>query len=130
LIPDTHLLQTPASPLGKALVTEAQRNAERLNKVGYCAKGVSQKLSKFGVNITGHAAHTKPRFDRDSRFEKVSMSHLEPGDIVVRGRSPGHPYGHTFVYLGNGKEASDHKQGLPDGSQYGTSYAYRLRATG
>jgi hypothetical protein len=132
-------MSTPDSPLeyscdrselGQRLAAEAVRTARQMDSIGWCARGVKRTLRRFGVDgIEGHAADTKEFFDRDRRFQRVDINHLQPGDIVVRGRSRGHRYGHVLVYLGNGMEASDHVQRLSKAAKYGGSWAYRMVST-
>ncbi len=121
---------TERSQLGHRLVAQAVKTAHQMNSIGWCARGVKRTLRHFGVDgIEGHAADTKEFFDRDRRFKRVDLNDLQPGDIVVRGRSRGHRYGHVLVYLGNGMEASDHVQRLSKASKYGGSWAYRMVST-
>lgn len=114
------------SPNGNLIAETARRTAESMGTVGYCARGVETALSKLGINFSGNACDTVSFFENDKRFRQVDMSNLKPGDVVVRGASSGHPYGHIFVYLGNGMEASDHVQQLTNGSVYGESKAFRM----
>lgn len=116
------------SPSGNLIAQTAKQTAESMGTVGYCARGVETALSKLGINFSGNACDTVGFFENDKRFRQVDMSNIKPGDIVVRGASAGHPYGHIFVYLGNGMEASDHVQQLTDGSVYGQSKAFRMTA--
>ncbi len=115
-----------SSPMGAKIAQVAEHTARNMGTVGWCARGVETALSKLGVHFSGNAADTRGFFENDPRFKRVDLNHLQPGDVVVRGRSAGHQWGHIFVYLGNGMEASDHVQQLTDGSRYGPSAAFRM----
>ncbi len=114
------------SPMGAKIAQVAEHTARSMDTVGWCARGVETALGKLGIHFSGNAADTRGFFEHDSRFKRVSMNDLQPGDVVVRGASRSHGYGHIFVYLGNGMEASDHVQALTNGSRYGQSVAFRF----
>lgn len=113
------------SPMGAKIAHVAEQTARNMDTIGWCARGVETAFAKLGINFSGHAADTREFFEHDKRFAQVSMRDLQPGDVVVRGRSSSHKYGHIFVYLGNGKEASDHIQSVTNGAAYGPSVAFR-----
>ena len=52
---------------------------------------------------------------------QLQTNMLPPGSIIVWNRSKDHPYGHTSIASGTGKEISDHIQNQI--TQYGTSVA-------
>lgn len=114
------------SPMGARIASVAEHTARSMGTVGWCARGVETALGKLGIHFSGNAADTRGFFENDSRFRRVSMSDLQPGDVVVRGASSSHQWGHIFVYLGNGKEASDHVQSVTSGANYGQSVAFRF----
>lgn len=95
--------------LAQKIAHTAAHTARRMNTRGWCARGVETTLAKFGVHYNGNAKDTDAFFDRDPRFRRLKPKEIpKVGDVCVLEASPGHPWGHTFVFLGNGLEASDH----------------------
>jgi hypothetical protein len=108
------------------LARKAEQVATRMDTVGWCFAGVKQALQSVGVALYGAAAWmAAPQLKQDARFHVVDNASLQKGDIMVHGRSPAHPYGHIAVYLGNGKEASDHVQKVVLGGRYGKTEVFR-----
>jgi hypothetical protein len=70
----------------------------------------------------------KNQLDNNDQFKRVSIKSLHVGDILVHGASARHPHGHIAVYLGNGKEASDHIGRLITGARYGGTTVFRAVA--
>jgi predicted chitinase len=115
------------SARGERFAREARAVAERMNTVGYCAKGVGDALQRMGINQRGHAYQHAEMFARRSDFKEVNVGRedlrsLPPGAVVVWGRSDAKPYGHIAVSLGNGLEASDHVQRMVTSGSYGTDF--------
>lgn len=99
-----------------------------MSSVGWCYRGVKRALKKIGVALEGSSAFmAKSQLASDRRFTKVSIKSLKTGDILVHGASKAHPNGHIAVYLGNGKEASDHIGRLITGTRYGGTTVFRAR---
>jgi hypothetical protein len=97
-----------------------------MGSVGYCYRGVKRALKKAGVTLSGGSAFmAKGQLEDDERFRKVPLSKVQKGDILVHGKSKAHPHGHIAVYLGNGKEASDHIGKLITGRRYGGTTVFR-----
>lgn len=122
---------TNATPTDFALriAEDAKEVALRMRTSGYCFRGVKRSLLENNVKLYGRSAYmAKEQLERDGRFEKILTtdnltSHgLLPGDVIVhpKGYKPGRkkPDGHIAVYLGNGREASDHLTNLIGGKAY------------
>lgn len=115
----------PGSPLAFRIARAAERNAENNNTVGWCYREVADTLDNFGVHLYGNSAYmAAPQLARNDKFREVSPSNLKPGTVLVFGQSEGHPHGHITVYLGNGREASDHVQQLVNFKAYGGVRAF------
>lgn len=121
------------SPLGMQIAQNAERVANNTGTTGWCYRGVKQALRPFGINLEGgYAKNAAAQLENNPRVQRVSTNDLRPGDILVHqpaghGRTKGQQYaGHIAVYLGNGREASDHVQGLIRGQGYGGTTAYRI----
>lgn len=116
--------------MARMIALEARGVAASMSSVGYCYRGVKRALKKVGVALTGGEAFmAKSQLADDPRFTKVPMSKLQTGDILVHGASKAHPHGHIAVYLGNGKEASDHIGRLITGGRYGGTTVFRVKGT-
>lgn len=114
----------------RSIAGSAKRVASSMRSVGYCYRGVKRALKHAGVTLTGSSAFmAKRQLESDSRFQKVALSKLKVGDILVHGKSKAHPHGHIAVYLGNGKEASDHVGKLITGRRYGGTTVFRPSTT-
>lgn len=104
----------------------ARTVARSMGSVGYCFRGVKRALRKVGVSLEGSSAYmAKSQLADNERFARVSINDLRIGDILVHGASARHPHGHIAVYLGNGKEASDHIGRLITGARYGGTTVFR-----
>ncbi len=115
----------PGSPLAFRIARAAERNAENNNTVGWCYREVADTLDNFGVHLYGNSAYmAAPQLARNDKFKEVSPTNLKPGTVLVFGKSEGHPHGHITVYLGNGREASDHVQQLVNFKAYGGVRAF------
>lgn len=121
------------SPLGTSIANAAQRVAENTGTVGWCYRGVKNALGKFGINLTGgYAKQAADQLASNDRVQEIRPDQVKPGDILVHqpagsGRTKGQQYaGHIAVYLGNGKEASDHVQNVVTGRGYGGTRAFRV----
>jgi hypothetical protein len=120
--------QTSISAYAKDLVSNAKRVASARNTVGKCYSGVADALDAIGVHLTGQSAYmAAEQLAARSNFDEVSIKDLQPGDVLVHGKSGSHPDGHIAVYLGNNEEASDHVQSLIRGANYGGTRVFRLR---
>jgi len=132
--PKVHAVVTVAKPLSAQqgavwIASRARAVAARTKTIGWCFRAVKGALKPFGIALQGAAAWmAKDQLMSDDRFEAVSYDNLQPGDILVHGRSSNHPYGHIAVYLGNDTEASDHVQQLITGDEYGGTTVFRLSA--
>jgi hypothetical protein len=131
LLPQPEAIAQPepiALPEPEHIAERAHAQANSMKSVGYCYRGVKRALKKVGVSLTGTAAWmAKDQLLDDERFLMVPAKNLRIGDIVVHGKSRAHPYGHIAVYLGDGKEASDHVQKLVMGGRYGGTSVFRVR---
>jgi len=116
------------------LAKDACSVANQMDTSRYCYRGVKRALAKSRVTLEGMSAYmAKDQLDRDDRFEKVLVTNnlvsakLERGDVIVHPQNylPGEskPDGHIAIYLGDGKEASDHVQQLIGGK----ATVYRMR---
>ena len=115
----------PGSPLAFKIAHAAEANAKQNDTVGWCYREVADTLDKFGVHLYGNSAYmAAPQLAKNDHFKEVSTQNLKPGTVLVFDRSAGHPHGHITVYLGNGKEASDHVQGLVNFNAYGGVRAF------
>ena len=108
------------SVLACKIASEAERNAQRTDTVGWCYRGVANTLGRFGIRLYGKSAYmAAPQLARHDRFQEVSAhGELPKGTVLVFGPTQKHPHGHITVYLGNGKEASDHVQNLVSYKKY------------
>ncbi len=123
------------SPLGIQIAGKAEQVARSMGTVGWCKKGVRQALEPFGIHLQGsYAKDSAAQLANNPRVREVSTSDLRPGDVLVHqpagsGRTIGQRYaGHIAVYLGKGREASDHVQSLIRGQGYGGTRAFRVVA--
>lgn len=123
------------SPLGIQIAGKAEHVARTMGTVGWCKRGVRQALEPFGIHLQGsYAKDSAAQLANNPRVREVSTSDLRPGDVLVHqpagsGRTIGQRYaGHIAVYLGNGREASDHVQSLIRGQGYGGTRAFRVVA--
>lgn len=123
------------SPLGIEIAQRAERVANNMGTVGWCYRGVKNALDKFGINLEGgYAKQAASQLASNPRVQEVSKADMQPGDILVHqpagyGRTKGQQYaGHIAVYLGNGREASDHVQTLIKGQGYGGTRVFRVVA--
>lgn len=115
----------PASPLAFRIARAAEKNALNNNTVGWCYREVADTLDNFGVHLYGNSAYmAAPQLAQNKNFKEVSADNLKPGTVLVFGKSEGHPHGHITVYLGNGREASDHVQKLVNFKAYGGVRAF------
>lgn len=122
----SHAPTKSSSKFARTIVSSARAVASSMSSVGYCYRGVKRALRKVGVELTGGQAFmAKRQLERQPNFRKVPMKNLQPGDILVHGKSRAHPHGHIAVYLGNGKEASDHIGRLVTGRRYGGTTVFR-----
>jgi hypothetical protein len=102
------------------LARAAETNALKVHTRKRCYTEVANTLDRFGVYLSGGSAYmAAPQLAASSRFREVSPNRLEPGAVLVFGRSYNHPHGHITVFLGNGMEASDHVQPLVNFGAYG-----------
>jgi hypothetical protein len=112
------------------IAASAKCVANKMDSNGYCYRGVKRALKPFGVHLEGQSAYmAKDMLKEDPRFKVVAVNEFDnllPGDILVHGKSKAHRNGHIAVYLGNGKEASDHVQKLVTSRRYGTSVVFRI----
>jgi len=116
--------------LSQQIVRQANRVASSMSSVGFCYRGVKRALKGAGIALSGSSAFmAKRQLEQDHRFKKVPMKSLVTGDILVHGRSSAHPHGHIAVYLGNGREASDHIGKLVTGRRYGGTTIFRVKNT-
>lgn len=134
------LLSTPSFAIGnqsqdlnpESIAEKSLSVAEAMKTSGYCYTGVSRALSPLGVSLTGEAAYqAKDQLLADSRFRLVSQDQtiaLRRGDIVVYNKSASHPYGHIYVFQGNGQETSDHIAQVTSPSAYGGFTVFRLNS--
>lgn len=123
------------SPLGIEIAQHAERVANNMGTVGWCYRGVKRALDKVGINLEGgYAKQAASQLASNPRVQEVSKADMQPGDILVHqpagyGRTKGQQYaGHIAVYLGNGKEASDHVQSVIKGQGYGGTRVFRVVA--
>jgi hypothetical protein len=117
-----------SASLPQMIATSAQGVASSMSSVGYCFRGVKRALRKVGITLTGGEAYmAKNQLAGSEEFQQVSINNLHVGDILVHGASARHPHGHIAVYLGNGKEASDHIGHLITGARYGGTTVWRVR---
>ncbi len=112
------------------IAQDAKEVALRMRTSGYCFRGVKRSLRENEVNLDGRSAYmAKEQLERDDRFQKIlttdnlTSKHLLPGDVIVHPKGymgPGRykPHGHIAVYLGNGREASDHVTNLIGGKAF------------
>jgi hypothetical protein len=117
-----------SATLPQMIATSATGVASSMSSVGYCFRGVKRALRKVGITLTGGEAYmARNQFASSDEFQQVSLKTLKVGDILVHGASSRHPHGHIAVYLGNGKEASDHIGHLITGARYGGTTVWRAR---
>ncbi|MBX9720924.1 MAG: C40 family peptidase, partial [Candidatus Obscuribacterales bacterium] len=114
-----------SSDLAFSIARAAENNANRVGTVGWCYREVANTLDRFGVHLSGSSAYmAAPQLAANKHFHEVSTDHLKKGTVLVFGPSQGHPHGHITVYLGNGREASDHVQSLVNFNHYGGVRAF------
>lgn len=114
------------SGIASSIVDSARKMALKMDSNGYCYRGVKRALKPLGIVLAGNAAWmAKEQLFDDGRFHTVSSQDLQPGDILVHQASAAHKYGHIAVYLGEGKEASDHIQKVVVGGRYGGLTVFR-----
>ena len=121
------------SPLGMQIAAKAEQVGSNMGSVGWCYRGVKAALRPFGINLEGGLARqAASQLENNPRVQEVSKADMRPGDILVHqpaghGRTKGQQYaGHIAVYLGNGREASDHVQSLVRGQGYGGTRVFRV----
>lgn len=121
-----------AAPTDFALriAEDAKEVALRMRTKGKCFRGVKGSMRENGVHLEGRSAYmAKEQLERDDRFQKIlttdnlTSKDLLPGDVIVHpkgylGPRRYKPHGHIAVYLGNGREASDHVTNLIGGKAY------------
>ncbi len=117
------------------IVKSAINTANQMNTTGKCAKGVGDALRAVGINVKNMSAYNEDlgaynmseALEEQGAFEEIDLEDEEllPGDVLVYGATDKKEHGHTSIYLGNGKEASDHVQALTDPSKYDGVQAYR-----
>lgn len=118
------------SGIANSIVSQAKKMAKKMDSTGLCYRGVKRALKPLGIVLEGNAAWmAKNQLFEDGRFETVSVKALQPGDILVHQASKAHKYGHIAVYLGNGREASDHIQKVVIGGRYGRLTVFRAKDT-
>ena len=150
---------TPGS--AEALARGQEETAASWNTRGYGSEAITARLVKNGIRAAGAQNQDISRFaddsdnrrkfkefgsnssdflrtfKSDSRFETVQNgqfkeSDLKRGDILVWPRDSRHPYGLSKVYLGDGKNASDHVSSLKDDLKNmgnSTPVVFRLKET-
>lgn len=124
----SHLVPATPTALQARIARRASAVASNTGTVGWCFKAVKGALKPFGIKLKGAAAWmAQSQLAKDPRFVRTTTAQLQPGDIMVHGRSQKHPYGHIAVYLGDDKEASDHVQKLVVGGGYGSTTVFRLK---
>lgn len=121
------------SALGISIAQRAERVANSIDTVGWCYKGVKRILDPAGIKLVGGLAkEAASQLANHPKVQEIPKDQIRPGDILVHqpagyGRTKGQQYaGHIAVYLGNGKEASDHVQTLITGKGYGGTRAFRV----
>ncbi len=122
--------ENPHSELAFRIASAAEKNANNVGTVGWCYKEVANTLDRFGVHLYGESAYmAAPQLAKNDHFKEVSANgELKRGTVLVFGPSQDHPHGHITVYLGNGREASDHVQGLVNFKAYGGVRAFQPTA--
>lgn len=120
----------PNTSLARKIASNAESTARCMTSQGLCYRGVKRAVAPLGIELHGNAAYrAKSQLMKDKRFRvvanRVKPAALKRGDILVHNKSAGKPYGHIAVYLGNGKEASDHIQKLVHGIGYGGTTVFR-----
>jgi len=97
------------------LANDVKNNAES-QSTGYCAKYVSDAISRTGLGIiSGHAYQCADSLRSDSNFKEIKVAGedlkaLPAGFVIVYDRgAAGYSadYGHVEVTLGDGRAASD-----------------------
>jgi hypothetical protein len=127
------------------IVSVAVRTAANMTKAtngrtGYCAAGVYQSLVDAGVGDfpAGNATEMGAMMSRSGKFQKVSLSQVQKGDVIVRNWNPtviaqhnGQNWGDIVIVCGKNEQgqligANDHQDVIPeDGGRYTNSYALR-----
>ena len=118
------------TPLAFRIANAAERNASNVGTVGWCYREVANTLDRFGVHLYGMSAYmAAPQLAKNEHFKEVSaQGELKKGTVLVFAPTANHPNGHITVYLGNGREASDHVQGLVNFNAYGGVRAFQPTA--
>lgn len=122
--------ENPHSELAFRIASAAEKNANNVGTVGWCYREVANTLDKFGVHLYGESAYmAAPQLAKNEHFKEISANgELKRGTILVFAPTANHPNGHITVYLGNGREASDHVQGLVNFNAYGGVRAFQPTA--
>jgi hypothetical protein len=113
------------SVAGKTIAKNASTVAKKLHTTGYCYRGVKATLGKSGIALTGKFAYLAAnQIAQQESFKEISVAakdlgSLQPGSIVIWGKSKDVPYGHVSIALGDGREASDHIE--PQMTRHGRS---------
>jgi hypothetical protein len=127
------------------IVSVAVRTAASMTKAtngrtGYCAAGVYQSLVDAGVGDfpAGNATEMGEMMSRSGKFERVPLSQVQKGDVIVRNWNPtviaqhnGQNWGDIVIVCGKNEQgqligANDHQDVIPeDGGRYTNSYALR-----
>jgi hypothetical protein len=121
-------IDTTTSPLAGEIARSARGVASSMGSVGYCFRGVKRALKRVGFTLVGGEAYmAKEQLADNPQFEQVPLKDLHIGDVLVHGASARHPHGHIAVYLGDGREASDHLGRLITGARYGGTTVWRVK---
>lgn len=125
-----------ARHLAERLADAALAVARRMGTVGKCAAGVQHALARIGMPEfygTGSGWHMRHALDRSPNFERIPLSEVQRGDIVVQ-RWRNNPNGHGDIFIVAGRDrngqivqANDHVQKFnPAYRRYDQRIAYRL----
>lgn len=123
---DLAALRTVYNPnLGEKLANIAERTAQNIDTVGWCAKGANNALEAAGIangETRVYAAYQEAdvlanhKNFREVYVSQEDLTKLPAGCVIVWNRSGADSdfgkYGHIAITLGDGREASDHVQQL------------------
>lgn len=106
----------PSGSLAESIIRAGENVGGKEGTVGMCLKGVQDSLDSIGIKMPRRnwASQMAPDFAADTtHFQEVNSNEPpHPGDIIVHGGTAKNPAGHIAIVLPNGKESSDHVQGL------------------